>query len=333
MFILAKRANVARKQLSATLFRPTRLKIEARTAPVLAREARRAASFTARRIRMSVPYLGRMLVDFFQGQDPLAREVNLPSVSLIIPCHTKDFSTLAFVIEAAMRASRNPIAEVVLITPATSQSKLQSDFPQAIVLSDNEVLGEGLLASIRGMVPSERFGWALQQLVKFMAVSQFASRAALIVDADTVLLSPTTFLSNDGRQLLSFSHEFHKPYVEHTERVWPVEGASTGMSFVTHSQLMQREIVDAMFPDREKDLLAWLKAASWTSQSAFSEYHSYGTFLTNRFPQRIFPGVWGNTSGNWNVATSLSGSISDRLASLEEFYRGARSVSFHSYLR
>jgi hypothetical protein len=274
-----------------------------------------------------------MLVDFCQVQDPLAPVSGLPPISLVIPCHDKDFSTLAYVIESARAASHNPIDEIVLITPTSTQSILQQRFPQATVRSDDEILGKALIDFIRETVPAPRFGWALQQVVKFLAVARSPHDASLILDADTMLLSPTTFLDSDGRQALSYSHEFHRPYAEHTSRFWLERGASLGMSFVTHSQLMQRDIVNEMFPDLENDLKHWLGVASWASPSAVSEYHSYGTWLVNTYPHRAAFAVWGNTTGDWSVLASTSGDSAEKVHALAATYPGARSVSFHSYLR
>lgn len=274
-------------------------------------------------------FLRRVATNWGQVWNPFFEEKDLPDIELVIPCHPKDFRLLSAAIEMAQMFSKNPITSVTLITPAKFANQLQSQLANVKVLTDEAVLGSDFIDELRTYLPSERYGWSIQQIlkVKFSYTSNYPG--VLIIDSDTLLCSPVTWLTKSGIQRLSFSNEFHAPYAINTEKNWGLAGRSTGMSFVTHFQLFQPEILKSMFPNFEIDLINWMSVTNWNEASAFSEYHSYGTWLLNNAPERVKLASWGNRVNfkNPNDIPKVISAIRD-----SELSKKAGSVSFHSYL-
>ena len=271
----------------------------------------------------------RVATNWGQAWDPFIEEKDLPDIELVIPCHPKDFRLLRASIEMAQRFSKNPITSITLITPAKFAIQLQSQFANVKVLTDEAVLGSNFIDELRKYLPSDRYGWSIQQIlkVKYSYTSNYPG--VLIIDSDTLLCSPVTWLTKSGIQRLSFSNEFHAPYAINTEKHWGLSGRSTGMSFVTHFQLFQPDVLNSMFPNFQTDLINWMSVTNWNEASAFSEYHSYGTWILNNAPERVRLASWGNRVNfkKLNDIPKVVAAIRDSKLS-----KKAGSVSFHSYL-
>ena len=56
------------------------------------------------------------------------------------------------------------------------------------------------------------YGWVLAQYLKIWTVATSESEGVLVLDADTLLLSPRIFLDRSGKQILTPSVEFHRTY-------------------------------------------------------------------------------------------------------------------------
>lgn len=160
----------------------------------------------------------------------------LPEISLGIVCHPKDFENLELVISQAIKKSRNRITEVLLVTTRDGHSELKQKFPKFKVLNEDEFLEKELIASLKAAVPVELYGWVLQQIVKFLIVMTAENEATLILDADTLLIKERSFLGADLKQTISYSDEYHLPYIDHYANFASVEKDKVGHSFVTHHQ-------------------------------------------------------------------------------------------------
>lgn len=199
--------------------------------------------FIGGKTSMTIPLNVRALLEVSLPDDPLSRENNLPLIDIVIPCVEKDLSLLPLVIEGAKTATRNPINSIRICVPSELKEVVEVQFPDALVMCEDDIVEIQLRQLVRRIVPVERQGWALQQLIKYRAVTQSTTNASLILDADTVLLKPRSWLAQDGRQVLSISHEFHHPYSHHASRYFGTKASRIPLSFVTHHQLMQKDVV------------------------------------------------------------------------------------------
>jgi len=291
-----------------------------------------ASSLIYQRRGRPLPYTVRTFCEAAQPKDPLASRTNLPPIDILIPCTTKDLDTLGLSIAGAIASTRNPVHEVRLLAPESVLPEIRSRFPDVALSSDEELLDDSLLSYVSEAVPAERRGWVIQQLVKMAATMASGRDACLVVDADTVLLQPRTWLADKGVQLLSLSHEFHTPYVLHAERMWGSEHTASLVSFVTHHQLMQKSILVEMFGNGTGGLHKWLSLADWKEPSALAEYHCYGAWISNQHPGRARWAQWRNEAMRRDLLATDAANEEEQIANLRQSNPGAYSVSLHAYL-
>lgn len=301
------------------------------------------ASYPVR--KKQLPLEARALISLCQPLDPLKRTPRLPAIELIIPFVEKDLEALPVVLEHARRNVRNPLARVVLITPrdssgrgprfARKESRSQLDAllahnPDAIVLYDQDILGAPLLEELelrfgRG---DRNAGWVTQQLIKLSAAMQSESAASLILDSDTVLLSEKTWFTNNQIQLLQVANEYHSDFMKHVQRFFGVP-KKLHLSFVTHHQLMQRDVVRQMFPQGSQSLLEWWKSSTDPTGRDLGDYEAYGSYLVHHFPKRVAFGSFGNLFSPH--LTRFMGDLEAAGAPASDLIPDYCSVSFHSW--
>ncbi|MEI7992643.1 MAG: hypothetical protein WCH93_09460 [Actinomycetota bacterium] len=283
-------------------------------------------------LRQPLSMLRRHLVEALQVDDPLASATAvLPPIDLVFVAHPRDADLLDLATEYALATSRNPIARTVIIVPDNFVESGALRYPTASVVAESTVIDPATAEHIR-----HRFGpasgWIFQQVLKFRAVLSSSSTACLIVDADTLLLRPRTWLTEPGVQLLAPSLEYWEPYAVHLARMWPNFDARSPLSWVTHHQLMQKDIVSEMFGAGGEGLDTWIALAEPQQPSPLSEYHSYGAYLFARHRERVGLAQWNNLARPrvdfpTIVAPVVGGTMALRLEG-----RRPHSISFHHYL-
>jgi FkbM family methyltransferase len=332
--------NVAERARAATRSRLPRLALKNRAArairpagsSMIGRGVAKASLMLYQHRARPLSSEARMFVEAAQPKDPLAPRTKLPPIDILIPCHTRDLDTLGLSIAGAMASTRNPVHEILLVAPESVLPAIRSRFPDVALSSDEELLDDSLLAYVSDAVPVGRRGWVIQQLVKIAATMQSDRDACLIVDADTVLLQPRTWLADPGVQLLSVSHEFHTPYVLHAERMWGKPQVDSAVSFVTHHQLMQKSILMEMFGSGSSGLRQWLEIADWNEPSAISEYHCYGAWMSSQHPERAKWAQWRNKSMRRDLLATATGNEAEQIACLRHSNPDTYSISLHSYI-
>ena len=320
---------------------------------VLRRSNSRVLGFLARSIdRLSalkrkkyLPLRARALISLCQPIDPLKRIRDLPEIELIIPFVEKDLEALPLVLEHAIRNVRNPIARTVLITPKDASGTrprftrddspkrldaLLSAHPDAVVRYDQDILGAPLLDEL-----NERFGrgdrnagWVTQQLIKLSAAMQSESAASLILDSDTILLSAKTWFTPRRVQLLQVANEYHSDFMRHVAMFFGVP-KTLRLSYVTHHQLMQRDVVREMFPHGSESLLEWWKSSTDPIGRDLGDYEAYGSYLVHHYPERVAFGSFGNLFSPH--LTKFLKDIESTHSTPAELIPDYCSVSFHSW--
>ena len=287
----------------------------------------------------------RVLLSLLQPHDPLKREKSLPAIDLVVPFVEKDLRSLELVLQQALRNVRNPISRIVLITPQNSENTgprfireeshqiladILSSRSKIVLRHDQDVLGPEILAELENRFGrgDRNAGWVTQQLIKLSAALASEAPASLILDADTLLLSKKTWLNSSGRQLLQLANEYHTDFMKHTLKHFGVP-KELKMSFVTHHQLMQTDVVRRMFPEGGASLVAWWQSSTDAIGRDLGDYEVYGAFLAHHYPTRVAHGSFANL-----FSPHLTTFLADRERtgwSPERLIPGYCSVSFHSW--
>jgi len=261
----------------------------------------------------------RLLLDAIQPVDPLRSVKNLPPINIVMPFVRKDLAVLRHAVAGAVRSSKNPVRKVLLITPDRTFAdgivsgpaviddilgKVGADYPYLSIeiRRDEEVLGERLVAEIQNLGLEPRYnGWVTCQLVKILSVLQSDSVASLVVDSDTVLQFPRVWVDGLGRQALSIGQECREVPFSHTNKFLGITSRPL-LSFVTHYQLMQKDLLQIIFPDGVEGVGSWLRFANPKNDDGLTglklnDYETYGAFIHTHHPERTVLATWGNGSG------------------------------------
>lgn len=275
-----------------------------------------------------------------QRSDPLRSATPPPRIDALVPCAEKDLPTLPLVIASIHSASVNPVDRVVVVVRRDLLQRARAAMDaECDLVAEEDLLDEATRNLVDSIVPADRRGWVVQQLAKFEVVASSPREGVLVVDADTVMLRPRTWLT-DSRQLLVPVHEFHSPYEQHFQRFFGRTERAATVSWVAHHQLMRPPTVRAMFGlaknERSRRLGEWVAAADFSQPSALSEYHTYGRWLETRAPDGYALGRWGNkavprTSVEDLGALPVAGA-SDGVRRLRREFPTSVSISMHAYL-
>lgn len=259
--------------------------------------------------------------------DPLAIPLgNLPPIDVVIPCGPGDFEVLPAVIEAVPNGTSNPIRRIQIVTPPTLTRTLKTAVDPSVELVDeNDLLGAAIVTSIGDRFPRRR-NWVLQQLVKVASVIASDADGVLILDADTILLRPRTWLTLDDRQVLTPTIEWHQPYYDFLSRLSQGQWQAPEYSFVPHHMLMQPGklglILEGLRINGVEGLFSALgEESDYSTGSMFCiEYELYAQGLLHHSPNSAVLAKWSNR----NVSR-------ERQLSTRDTWR-YMSVSRHHYL-
>lgn len=288
---------------------------------------------------------GRLLLDLCQPADPLRRSSDIPSIAIVIPFVRKDLEVLPEAVAAALSNSVNPIAVVTLVTPRRTlvEGKIgvvdiersvraaigpESKSVPVVVLHDEDVLGDELLAQISALSLSPRYrGWCTQQLVKVLAVMQAEPGAALVLDSDTILQYPRVWLGPNGEQALCIGQECRSVPFSHSSAFLGITRRPR-LSFVTHHQLMQRDVLEQIFPDGRTSVADWLayadpRESDYSVGLKLNDYETYGAFIAERHPGRVRFASWGNGTGTRDQIAQSTGA--------KPIPTWPLSISYHHY--
>lgn len=272
----------------------------------------------------------RRVLDCAQPVDPIKTMGVGPTIELVVVANEKDFDFLPLSIYAARQRVRNPIDRVRVIVPTADISAAKKLGLDAEVLAEENCLPELLLRAVDEHHPPGRRGWILQQVLGLWAILESPYAGVLLLDADTVLLRSRLFLTRGGVQLLSLSHEYEAAYERHATKQWGKRLRNHGLSYVTHHQMVQPDVLRQMFPGAVA-LERWIRSASIETRSPVSEYHSYGRWLSDHYPERVRFGRWRNKALNPSQLELKD--LPTSLENLDERFPHSLSVSLHSYLK
>ncbi len=177
----------------------------------------------------------------------------LPEIEALIVVAGKDFDVLPLTLLNLQQGSRNRITTITLVTPATdlerckrivSGIKLMAGCTTSVVNEDD--LFEREFRSELKERFKDRYGWVLQQLLTTKCVFLSQAPGVLVVDADTILLKPRTWLTEGGVQPLLVSREFHASYYKFLETIG-LSKSTPSNTHVTHHMLMQPHLLRRIF--------------------------------------------------------------------------------------
>lgn len=269
----------------------------------------------------------RQLIDALLPGPSFDTKAANPNIAALICCTNKDSKKLPAAIEQLLKNSINTIVEIHVISPQRISLQRKEDWPSIYYWEDSEIIDEFGQIQLVDNSPRHRFSWILQQVLKLSFALNSKEKYLLIMDADTFLIRPHLFVDQNGIQGLSFSNEFHKPYNLHANEFFGLQNKE--FSYVTHYQLWQTRFIREMFPEGFKSILEWVGKGDTSEQSPVSEYHSYGSWLAGKYPEKIRWVSWRNAS--YPPTSELDLRLLE--SKLTSRFGDLNSISLHNYLR
>lgn len=267
---------------------------------------------------------------------PLNIEVGPPSVDLLLVTKSEDIALLGEVIKRATINSLNPIAKIIIVLPSAEVARVVEEtmnFCQDIsieVRDEEMVIPKRIREKLRVEFP-ELYGWVLAQFLKIWTVADSTSDGVLVLDADTLLLSQRVFLSNEGKQVLTPSNEYHRPYYDFLRNYGSYFG-QLEHSFISHHMLMQpkyaREALNLWQNSMEVMTESVCENYDRTQRNPFCLcFEVYAQYMMSRHRDKVLLAKWGNLS------VKRPGSEKVSIGDIANFYTDRfHSISMHSWL-
>lgn len=217
-------------------------------------------------------------------------------IDIIIPVNEKDLANLPIVITCAKKNIINPVETVFIVAKPGHVQDFCAQINAVFVDEDTILPLKKTDIKYQGE-EWYRSGWLFQQLIKLSADSISTKDYFLVLDADTCIARPQSFVQNDGRMLLNFSDEYHFPY-GNLQRFVPLRKRFF-LSFVCHHMLMSRLVLQNLRKSVQQQTgKKWyhgiLDNIDLAQPSCFSEYELYGNFLYYNYPGLHYLEYWKN---------------------------------------
>ncbi|MCL6457052.1 MAG: DUF6492 family protein [Gorillibacterium sp.] len=246
-------------------------------------------------------------------------------IDILIPAIEKDLATLPYVIASARENINHPIGRILIVAPKRKRIMELCRRLEVTFVDEDTLLPITKKHINYRSKRWDRSGWIFQQLLKWCGDSLCTAKFYLVMDADTVLIRPHTFL--EGNKKVFYSRRWsHQQYFKAYHKLLGKKVTSPS-SFVTHYMLLEKAKVSELKKAIEaKHHTSWYQAIlqniDKTKLYAYSEFETYGNFLYAQDPSRIVFRKALNKDLHQSI-TKLS--IEQR----KQLARKYRSLSFH----
>ena len=272
----------------------------------------------------------RSLSKEFEKQHPFT--ASPIAIDIFIPTLEKEIPVLQHTVSYARRNILHPIQNIYIVAP---DSALLRDF---CIQTGCQFIDENTVLPLRmkdiDYFPQgvDRRGWIFQQLLKLNADRICASEHILILDSDTVLIRPQSFIF-EKYIILECSDEQTFPYLLAYEKLFSKKREAP-FSFVCHHMLFEKTKLRHLKETIESlHHMPWYEAILATLDkneiSGFSEYETYGNFFVSHYPDQFLQLHFFNVSYNRQFLIPLS---NGELYPLKPFGHFTKSISFHDWM-
>jgi hypothetical protein len=264
---------------------------------------------------------------------------SLIPIEILVVATKKDFDILPYAIQFAINNSQNQIFKVTIICPAVDISEIYENYLQSVLpkvkiifLSEEDVVPIRIRESLKKNFKLNS-GWVLQQFLTVEHCLKSQARGILVVNADTILLRPQSWLDDKNNQILMPSFEFHQPYYDFLNRAFNFD-KTPRYTFVSHHMLIQPLFLREIFGKLGIDNLEYLFSSVMKfeikdeASPVCLEFELYAQGLMKFFPNLVSLVKFSNISVEREAI--LGKNI--KLEILETYRRVYNSVSAHSYL-
>lgn len=250
-------------------------------------------------------------------------------IDIMMPAIDKDYKVLGYVIDSIRENIKHPIGDIIIISPASSESiKKLCQEKKCVFVDENTVLPVTKKDINYIHNGQDRSGWLLQQFLKWSADKYAKNDYFLITESDTVFSRPQVFIHNNKTILSVCSQLCHIPYFDTYEKLTG-EKIDAVYNLTSHHSLFQKSKLAALKKAIEKHCgVAWYQAImnniDPNEGSFVSDYDSYGQFVLSRYKNDFKLEHW------FNLSLSRA-NLPDVKKLMAKYRNKYKTISFHSY--
>ena len=211
-------------------------------------------------------------------------------IDILILAINSDIPMLTKSIEGARRNISDGVNEVFVIAPKTDE--MLSVCKNSNVNFINEVDSIGFSKNDFDIGNKVRNGWLYQQLLKLNGDKIASTQNFLVLDADHVLLKEHKFVNGNKFYFYS-SNEYHEPYFKAISKLFASKYHKIYKeSFISDKMVFNKGVLSEMKEEIEGiHSKEWWKAIidsyERSSFCGFSEFETYGTYISNKHNDRV----------------------------------------------
>ena len=271
----------------------------------------------------------------FLPHNPLTSDSCSPPITVVMPCHSKDFQTLPLAALGVLKHSQNKVERIVVIHEENTQKSLVKEFKSLPVelIPEDQVIDDQIRKIVRELIPRDRYGWVIQQIATWEFILSQTQEYFLSLNADTILTKGRTFFSS-GKQLLFPVTEYSRDYDIGLASIGL--DYRSGLSFVSHHQPIKKSILEQIVHgiDKPKFYRNWISGTD-ILKATISEYHTYGNFILYKEKEKVRLAYWGNLRIEKNSLVELVSQFGNHktLEILESMDGKIFSLSAHHYVK
>jgi hypothetical protein len=251
------------------------------------------------------------------------------TIDLIITVVEKDFPVLPYAIECARKNILHTINNIYIIAPNHDLFRDFCSQHDCSFVSETEVLPLKKTDIKYNVNGTDGAGWLFQQIIKLHSDLISNSENIVCLDADTLLIRPSTYIDNRNKRILQFSDELHQPYFLAYEKLTG-QKHTLPVSFVCHTMLFEAGKLKELRKHIEKHTkMKFTDAVISTiidkEKSCFSEFETYANFVLSRYRKDYDFEYWFNNSRSRKEMEDL-----EYIVKIDQSC-DYKSISFHDY--
>lgn len=220
-------------------------------------------------------------------------------MDIVICLASKDYHIIKKVIPQARIYLQEHNDQIYLITNHTNNIFFSNNWLKKhhVTLIDEDQMLPGLSMKRCQQILQEHFtcnkypGWYLQQFLKMgFALTSYAQKEYLIWDSDTFPLHTLRFKDTSDKYIITIKDENHTPYFNTLKRLLGY-GKLCKYSFIAEHMPIKVDWMRELITHIEKTDIKgnlWfekiLYATSGQDEQAFSEFETYGSYLSHEYP-------------------------------------------------
>lgn len=224
-------------------------------------------------------------------------DLNAQKYDVVMPVLKRDWPAAARGLPLVLQ--NLPLRRLVVVSRPDILPLLPKD--ERIVFQDENALFPGLtLAAVketiyRRIYTDKRAGWYFQQFLKLAYARVCVDEAYITWDADTIPLRPIPYQNEAGQYLFTLKQEYNPPYFDTIRTLFGIE-KQLPESFIAENMIFDTALVRQMLGEIEANAALpggafWEKilyaiAPGQLAGTAFSEFETFGSYVTARHPGR-----------------------------------------------